>query len=300
MIKVRVPGTSANIGPGFDAFGLALSIYNTFSFEEKNDGKLTIRGVERKYQSDTNLVYRSMQKVFKKVGYHPKGLYIHTDVDIPISRGLGSSATCIVGGLFGANALIGSPLSTEELFDIAVELEGHPDNVAPAIFGGLVVSMNDHGKNVHIKSQVHPCYEFYALVPDFPLSTSDARKVLPKKVSFSDATHNLPRATMTYLALANGSEEILKLCMKDRLHQPYRKRLIAHYDVITKKAREMGCLNTCISGAGPTILAINSVDNHDFQQDMLAYLSEKAPGWLIIPLSPDNQGVQVLGGSTID
>ena len=133
MIKVRVPGTSANIGPGSDAFGLALSIYNTFSFEEKNDGKLTIRGVERKYQSDTNLVYRSMQKVFKKVGYRPKGLYIHTDVDIPISRGLGSSATCIVGGLFGANALIGSPLKADELFDMAVELEGHPDNVAPAI-----------------------------------------------------------------------------------------------------------------------------------------------------------------------
>ena len=296
MIKVRVPGTSANIGPGFDAFGLALSIYNTFSFEEKNDGKLTIRGVERKYQSDTNLVYRSMQKVFKKVGYHPKGLYIHTDVDIPISRGLGSSATCIVGGLFGANALIGSPLSTAELFDIAVELEGHPDNVAPAIFGGLVVSMNDHGKNVHIKSQVHPCYEFYALVPDFPLSTSDARQVLPKKISFSDATHNLPRATMTYLALANGSEDILKLCMKDRLHQPYRKKLIAHYDVITKKAREMGCLNTCISGAGPTILAINSVDNHGFEPDMRAYLAEKAPGWQIIPLAPDHTGVQILGG----
>lgn len=300
MIKVRVPGTSANIGPGFDAFGLALSIYNTFSFEEKDDGKLTIRGVERKYQSDTNLVYRSMQKVFKKVGYHPKGLYIHTDVDIPISRGLGSSATCIVGGLFGANALIGSPLSTEELFDIAVELEGHPDNVAPAIFGGLVVSMNDHGKNVHIKSRVHPCYEFYALIPDFPLSTSDARQVLPKKISFSDATYNLPRATMTYLALANGSQEILKLCMKDRLHQPYRKKLIAHFDVITKKAREMGCLNTCISGAGPTILAINSVDNCSFLTDMSAYLMEKLPGWQIIPLSPDNQGVQVLGGETID
>lgn len=296
MIKVQVPGTSANIGPGFDAFGLALSIYNTFSFEEKNDGKLTIRGVERKYQSDTNLVYRSMQKVFKKVGYRPKGLYIHTEVDIPISRGLGSSATCIVGGLFGANALIGSPLSTTELFDIAVELEGHPDNVAPAIFGGLVVSMHEHGKNVHIKSQVHPGYEFYALVPDFPLSTSDARQVLPKKISFSDATHNLPRATMTYLALANGSEDILKLCMKDRLHQPYRKKLIAHYDVITKKAREMGCLNTCISGAGPTILAINSVTNHGFEPDMRAYLAEKAPGWQIIPLAPDHNGVQILGG----
>lgn len=296
MIKVQVPGTSANIGPGFDAFGLALSIYNTFSFEEKNDGKLTIRGVERKYQGDTNLVYRSMQKVFKKVGYHPKGLYLHSAVEVPISRGLGSSATCIVGGLFGANTLIGAPLTTDELFDMAVELEGHPDNVAPAIYGGLVVSMNDHGKNVHIKSSVHPCYEFYALVPDFPLSTTDARQVLPKKISFGDATHNLPRATMTYLALTNGSADILRLSMKDRLHQPYRKKLINHYDAITKKAKEMGCLNTCISGAGPTILVINSVDNISFQTKMSTYLTEKSPGWQIIPLAPDHTGVQVLGG----
>jgi len=296
MIKVRVPGTSANVGPGFDAFGLALTIYNTFNFEEKNDGKLTIRGVDKKYQGTTNLVYRSMQKVFKKAGHHSKGLYIHSDVGIPISRGLGSSATCIVGGLFGANALIGSPLTTEELFDIAVEMEGHPDNVAPAIFGGLVVSLTDQGKNFYIKSAVHPTFEFYAIVPDFPLSTSDARQVLPKKINFSDATHNLPRATMTYLALVNGSEEILRVSMKDRLHQPYRKKLIAHYDVITRKARDMGCLNTCISGAGPTILAINSVNNPGFMNEMSVYLKEKAPGWQLIPLFPDNAGVQIMRG----
>ena len=296
MIKIRVPGTSANVGPGFDAFGLALTIYNTFSFEEKSDGKLTIRGVDKKYQGTTNLVYRSMQKVFKKAGHHSKGLYIHSDVGIPISRGLGSSATCIVGGLFGANALIGSPLTTEELFDIAVEMEGHPDNVAPAIFGGLVVSLTDQGKNFYIKSAIHPTFEFYAIVPDFPLSTSDARQVLPKKINFSEATHNLPRATMTYLALVNGSEEILRVSMKDRLHQPYRKKLIAHYDVITRKARDMGCLNTCISGAGPTILAINSVNNPGFVNEMSVYLKEKAPGWQLIPLFPDNAGVQIMRG----
>jgi len=296
MLKVQVPGTSANIGPGFDAFGLALSIYNTFSFEEKADGKLTIRGVERKYQSTTNLVYRSMQMVFKKIDFHPKGLYIHSRVNIPISRGLGSSATCIIGGLFGANALSGNRLTTEELFDMAVVMEGHPDNVAPAIFGGLVVSMNEQGKNIYIKSEVHPCYEFYALVPDFNLSTADARKALPKKISYSDAVHNLPRATMTYLALANGSEEILKVSMKDRLHQPYRKKLIAHYDVITRKARDLGCLNTCISGAGPTILAINSVNNQGFQTEMARYLTERMPGWQLLSLTPDNKGVQIFGG----
>lgn len=296
MIKIQVPGTSANIGPGFDAFGLALSIYNTFSFEEKSDGKLTIRGVERKYQSTTNLVYRSMQMVFKKTDCHPKGLYIHSAVNIPISRGLGSSASCIVGGLFGANALCGNPLTTEELFDMAVTLEGHPDNVAPAIFGGLVVSMNDQGKNIYIKNEVHPCYEFFALVPDFNLATTDARKVLPKKITYSDAIHNLPRATMTYLALTNGSEEILKVSMKDRLHQPYRKKLIPHYDVITRKARDLGSLNTCISGAGPTILAINSVSNQNFETEMTRYLSEKMPGWQLLALTPDNKGVQILGG----
>ena len=296
MLKVQVPGTSANIGPGFDAFGLALSIHNTFSFEEKADGKLTIRGVEHKYQSTTNLVYRSMQMVFKKIDFHPKGLYIHSGVNIPISRGLGSSATCIVGGLFGANALSGYRLTTEELFDMAVVMEGHPDNVAPAIFGGLVVSMNDQGKNIYIKSEVHPCYEFYALVPDFNLSTADARQVLPKKITYSDATHNLPRATMTYLALTNGSEEILKVSMKDRLHQPYRKKLIAHYDVITRNARDLGCINTCISGAGPTILVINSVTNQGFEEKMTEFLNEKMQNWKMLSLIPDNKGVQIFGG----
>lgn len=293
MIKVRVPGTSANIGPGFDAFGLALNIYNTFSFKEKKDGKLTIRGVERKYQSNTNLVYRSMQLVFKKVGYNPKGLYIHTQVDIPISRGLGSSATCIVGGLVGANSLSGNKLSIEELFDLAVEMEGHPDNVAPAIFGGLVVSMNDQGKNTYIKSEVHPCYEFYALVPNFTLSTSDARQVLPKKINFSDATHNLPRATMTYLSLVNGSEEVLQASMKDKLHQPYRKKLIRNYDLLTRKAREFGCLNSCISGAGPTILTINSKSNSHFKEKMSDFITRKTPDFKLFPLSPDNEGVKL-------
>ncbi|MGL4607558.1 MAG: homoserine kinase [Eubacteriaceae bacterium] len=294
MIKVQVPGTSANIGPGFDAFGLALNIYNTFTFMEKTDGKLTIRGVERKYQSNTNLVYRSMQKVFNQVNYQPKGLYIHTQVDIPISRGLGSSATCIVGGLFGANALSGNQLTTEELFNLAVEMEGHPDNVAPAIFGGLVVSMNDQGKNTYIKSNVHPCYSFYALVPNFTLSTSDARRVLPKKINFGDATYNLPRATMTYLALVNGAEGILRDSMKDKFHQPYRKKLIHNYDLVTRKAREFGCLNVCISGAGPTILCINSQANEDFFSKMTGFFKEKSLDWKVLSLTPDDSGVRIL------
>lgn len=296
MIKVTVPGTSANLGPGFDAFGLALSLYNTFSFEEKTDGKLTIRGVERKYQGVSNLVYKSMQKVFTHLNYKPTGLFINNQVDIPISRGLGSSATCIVAGLFGANALTGSQLSTEQLFDMAVEMEGHPDNVAPAIFGGLVVSMNEQGHNLFIKNTVHPSYDFYALIPDFPLSTQDAREVLPKKIAFSDATHNLPRATMTYLSLVNGDHDILRYSLKDRLHQPYRKKLIAHYDAIIRKSREFGSLNACISGAGPTILVICENSNQTYESEMSTYMQTKTPHWQLLKLKPDGQGVVVEGG----
>jgi homoserine kinase len=296
MIKVIVPATSANLGPGFDAFGLALNIYNTFSFEEKSDGKLTIRGVERKYQGTTNLVYRAMQEVFSKVNYHPKGLSIHSDVAVPISRGLGSSATCIVAGLFGANSISGNQLSKDDLFNIAVKLEGHPDNVAPAIFGGLVVSLNDYDKNIYIKNTVHPCYDFYAFVPNFVLSTSDARNILPKKISHSDATHNIAKATITYLSFVNGLEDNLKTCMKDRLHQPYRKKLIPHYDSITRKARDFGCLNSCISGAGPTILTVVSKSNPTFSSNMANFIEEKMTDWQMLTLSPDNQGVQIIGG----
>lgn len=300
MIKIQVPATSANIGPGFDAFGLALSLYNSFSFEEKTDGKLTIRGVERKYQGASNLVYKAMLKVFKKVKYQPKGLLINNEINIPISRGLGSSATCIVAGIFGANGLLGNPLPKETLFDLAVELEGHPDNVAPAIYGGLVVSLNEHGHNYYLKNEIHPTYEFYTLIPDFPLSTLDARQALPKKISLNDGVYNLSRATMTYLSLTNGHQDLLKTCMNDRLHQPYRKKLIAHYDTIVNQAINFGALNACISGAGPTILVINSVNNKQFFENIKAFMNDKTPTWQLLKLTPDNKGVKISGGFSLD
>lgn len=291
MIKVRVPATTANIGPGFDAFGMAFQLYNIFSFEERDNGKLTIRGVERRYQGKSNLVYKAMLKVFNRVHYRPKGIYIYTDVNIPVSRGLGSSAACIVGGLVGANTLCGAPLTGKELFDMAVEMEGHPDNVAPAMFGGLVVSLGLKEENHYIKKEVSQCFEFYGLIPDFTLSTMEARKALPKKVFHKDAVFNVSRATMTYLALTEGRPDILKVSVEDKLHQPYREGLIAHYDEVSQKARELGSLNTCISGAGPTLLAITTRDNDQFYAEMGKYLKEKLPGWTLLKLEPDNTGV---------
>ena len=291
MIRVRVPATSANIGPGFDAFGMAFELYNIFSFEERDTGKLTIRGVAKKYQGKSNLVYKAMLKVFNKVGYKPKGLYIYSDVNVPVSRGLGSSATCIVGGLVGANALCGGPLNGRELFDLAVEMEGHPDNVAPAMFGGLVVSIGTREENFYVKKAVSQQFDFYAAIPDFTLPTIEARRAIPKKIHHKDAAFNVSRATMTYLALADGLPELLKESMKDKLHQPYRIPLIANYEDVTHAAADFGALGSCISGAGPTILLISDKTNPDFGDRMKKWIDEMLPQWQFLRLTPDNTGV---------
>ncbi|MDO4288359.1 MAG: homoserine kinase [Eubacterium sp.] len=291
MIRVRVPATSANIGPGFDAFGMAFELYNIFSFEERDTGKLTIRGVAKKYQGKSNLVYKAMLKVFNKVGYKPKGLYIYSDVNVPVSRGLGSSATCIVGGLVGANVLCGAPLTGQELFDLAVEMEGHPDNVAPAMFGGLVVSIGTREENFYIKKPVAPQFDFYAAIPDFTLPTIEARRAIPKKIYHKDAAFNVSRASMTYLALADGLPDILKESMKDKLHQPYRIPLIDHYDEVHSTAEGFGALGSCISGAGPTILIVCDKKNHRFEAEMSRWMAETLPQWQFLKLIPDNTGV---------
>ncbi len=293
-IQVKVPGTSANIGPGFDAFGLAFNLYNSFTFMEKNDGKLTIRGVSRKYQGANNLVYRAMQRVFKRVHYYPKGLYIYTETGVPVSRGLGSSATCIVGGLVGANALCGSPLTQDELFDIAVDMEGHPDNIAPAMFGGLVCSIGSHHHYQYIRKEVADTFAFHLIVPDFELSTKAARAALPDKIPRTDGVFNVAHATMTYLALAEGRPDVLKNSMNDKLHEPYRKHLIRSFDAVKRTALHYGALGVCISGAGPTILAITQKNNLSaFSEHMRDYLSSKEPNWQYYDLSPDNEGTTI-------
>lgn len=295
MIRVQVPATSANIGPGFDAFGMAYQFYNTFSFKEKNDGKLTIRGVERRYQGRNNLVYQAMQKVFSRIHYYPHGLYIFSEVDVPVSRGLGSSAICIVAGILAANALAGSPLSQNELFDMAVAMEGHPDNIAPAMFGGLVCAVESGETNLYIKHSVADCFSFHLIIPDFPLSTKAARKALPLHVSHKDAVYNVSHATMTYLALTEGRPDVLAASMNDKLHQPYRKDLIRSYDLVHGKALQLGALGLCISGAGPTMLAVTENDKaSDFHQAMKAFLGQIEPDWVFYHLNPDNEGARLI------
>jgi len=292
-IRVRVPATTANLGAGFDTLGLAFKLYNTFTFEEKKDGKLTIRGVPPRYQNESNLVYRAMLEVFKRVSYRPKGLYIHSETEVPVGRGLGSSATCIVAGLVAANLMTNTPLEGKKLYDIAVEMEGHPDNITPAMFGGLVAAASTYEETFYYKKEVHDSITFYGIIPDFNLPTREAREALPKRVSHKDAVFNISRATMTYLALIEGDLRTLGAMVDDKLHQRYRKKLIHRYDDVTKLAGQVGAIATCISGAGPTILAMVPANDDYFAQKMTNYLNKELPNWQLLHLEPDNVGVCV-------
>ena len=292
MVKVRVPATSANIGTGFDCLGIALTLYNTYTFEEtEQDGFV---GFAPEFSNKGNLVYTSMMEAFKQMGISfERGITIGIEECIPISRGLGSSAVCIVGGVAGANALAGNRLSDDEVLTIAASIEGHPDNIAPAIFGGMTVSIKDGDRFYANKIKVSDGLKFYALIPNFRLETKAARAALPTSLSFSDAVHNVGRSSMLISVMQNGQFELLETCLSDKLHQPYRKSLIPGYEEIQNKCREFGSYGTFISGAGPTIMTLVSKENTSFESRMADCFDGMENGWRIVCLDVDDVGVCV-------
>lgn len=278
MIKVQVPATSANLGPGFDTLGLALNLYNTFTFQEIPEG-LEITGCEAKFANENNLVYTSMLKTFNRIGYSINGMKVDIKTDIPVSRGLGSSATCILGGVIGANKIAGSPLTKDEILELATEIEGHPDNIAPALFGGLVVSVMEREKIFYNQINVSKEIKFVALIPDFTLSTRDARHVLPSSVSYGDAIYNIGKVSLLLSALSNGRHDLVKIGIKDKLHQPYRGKLIPRFEEILNKCDEMGSLGVFLSGAGPTIMALIDDQDTSFTEEIQEYLKSIDYNW---------------------
>lgn len=292
MIQIKVPATTANLGPGFDTLGLALNLYNLFSFSEIPTG-LEINGSSDAAKNKKNLVYIAMLRTFNILGYNPRGININIESDIPISRGLGSSAACILGGVMGANELASSPLSLEEIFKIATEIEGHPDNIAPALFGGLVVSLKEEAKIYYNKINIAKGIKFVALMPDFKLSTSVARGVLPTKVLFKEAVDNVSRVSLLLSALSNGRFDLLKPSLKDNLHQPYRGALILGFNQILEKSYEFGALGAYLSGAGPTIMTIISDEDTIFVNRINKYLGSIGYKWSVLDLEIDLSGAKV-------
>lgn len=292
MLEVRVPATSANMGPGFDCLGIALDMYNYFYVDEIKSG-LELKGFEECYSNENNLIYLSMKRCFEKTGYKPSGIKIEFKGSIPESRGLGSSASCIVGGVMAANALSGDVLSRDEILEIASEIEGHPDNVAPALFGGMVISIKDKGNIYYDRIKLSKVLKFCAVIPDFKLSTKEARAVLPQNISYSDGVFNVGRACLMVAALANGKKDVIKLACQDRLHQPYRGKLIPDFDEVIDKAYSFGALGVFLSGAGPTIMVILDEENKKFSGLMEEFLNSLKNRWMLKELAPDYEGAIV-------
>lgn len=257
MLHIRVPATTANLGPGFDCLGLALELYNDFKIIpfEKGPSVIVGRGACAGLQGAENIFFAALRRVCKMAGAKPMPLRVEVDGRVPMARGLGSSATAIVAGAMAANRLLGDPLRPAELLLAMTREEGHPDNVAPAFFGGLTAAV-DFGDRVLVKGEdLHPDWRLAVLIPDYPLSTEKARKAIPPKIPVRDAVFNLTRLPFIMDCLAEGWTEDLGPLLEDRIHEPYRKKLIKGYDAIRMAAREAGAAAVYLSGAGPTMAA---------------------------------------------
>ncbi len=264
---VTVPATTANLGPGFDCLGAALGLYNRviFTVAGENDPALTItvKGDEAagvSLQSD-NLIYQSLLTFYQHTGQSPPPLCLDIHLGVPLARGLGSSATAIVAGLVGANTIAGNPLNPTDLLNLAIALEGHPDNVAPALMGHCQLSVQDGDRWEITAIPWHENLVPVLAIPDFELSTEAARSVLPMSYPRTDAIFNAAHLALLIRALETGNGSLLRVAMEDRIHQPYRQRLISGYDALKQVALASGAYNLAISGAGPTLLAIANPDN---------------------------------------
>lgn len=282
-VSVIVPATTANLGPGFDCIGAALTLYNEFTFtrvdlppyQRGETAKVIINvtgaEAERVQTDESNLLYQAFVKLYQHLEQTPPPVEIEIKLGVPLARGLGSSATAIVGGLVGANVLAGEPLSQSQVMELAIAMEGHPDNVVPALLGGCrlaatgveVEPPRGQERQEWEICEVPWCENIVPVVaiPDFELSTKEARQVLPSQVSRADAIFNMAHLGLLLRGLETGNGDWLRAALQDKLHQPYRKALITGYDVVNAAAINAGAYGMVISGAGPTLLVLTDTIN---------------------------------------
>lgn len=264
-VSIIVPATTANLGPGFDCIGAALTLYNEFEFALLPAGEplqIEVAGLEadRVARDASNLAYQSFVRLYEQIGEAVPSVRIAIDLRVPLARGLGSSATAIVAGLLGANMLAGSPLSPEAVMKLAIAIEGHPDNVVPALIGGCQLAASAESDWAICAIDWHPDIVPIVASPNFELSTAEARSVLPQTYSRTDAIFNVAHLGLLLRGLETGRTDWLKVALQDRIHQPYRKALIRGYDAIEQAALAAGACGLVISGAGPTVLALATDD----------------------------------------
>ncbi len=254
MLRIKVEATSANVCVGFDVLGISLSLYNEFTFNKANDFKFV--GFDPIYSNvNNNMVYDSYVEVFKTLNKKPIPVEIGFKGDIPVSRGLGSSSSLIVAGVFAANEILGKPLTKNQCFDICARLEGHPDNVAPAIYGGLVASYKKDNSFYPNLYSINKDLKFIVIIPKYELKTHEAREVLPKSLDYASIVNNLSRIVNIPRAFEKGDMNLLIDLFNDKLHEPYRSKLIKEYEMV-KGICDENKMAFAISGSGSTMLAI--------------------------------------------
>ncbi len=296
-VRVKIPATTANLGPGFDTMGMALNLYNEIILKEDTGFSIFVEGEGAKFVSveKDNLVYQAVEKVFEKINYHASGLHISIKNEIPVSRGLGSSAAAIVGGLVAANELTGKQLSAQEILNMANEMEGHPDNVAPALLGGLVISSMVGEEPVCFSVHLNENWSTVVFIPDTPLSTQKAREVMPREVSLKDAVFNVSKVAMMTAGFVSGDLVLAGRMMEDRLHQPYRMPLIRGAKEILSVAKQAGAYGSAISGAGSTLIAFCEKDREEkikSAMEKMALLKQQSGVCKV--LRPISKGAEVL------
>ena len=316
-VTVTVPATTANLGPGFDCIGAALTLYNQFKFtclpssqgEDSEVLAINVMGAEaqRVTTDRSNLLYQAFVKFYEHLEQIPPPVKIEIQMGVPLARGLGSSATAIVGGLLGANLLSGEALSQQQVMALAIALEGHPDNVVPALLGGCRLAATrvedePQRRGEHREWEVCEvpwCGEVVPIVaiPDFELSTQEARLVLPTEVSRADAIFNTAHLGLLLRGLETGREDWLRAALQDRLHQPYRKGLIPGYDAVNSAAVAAGAYGMVISGAGPTLLALtDTVHSEAVAAAMAVAWKEEGVASVVRSLCVDTQGARSVTG----
>ena len=262
---IKAPATSANLGPGFDTLGLALDLWNETTITPAKDfsAQVSGEGAGRLALGKNNLLFRAAQRLAERAGRSLPPFHAGCVNHIPLSSGMGSSSAAILTGLLAGNALLENPFSREEVLDFACEMEGHPDNVAPAMLGGLVVSTMERGKVIArqipiMGVRLGPPLQITIALPDFYIPTKQARAALPKKVSMKNAIHNISRTALVIEALRSGDLDLLGKVVTDKLHQPYRLRLIPGAQSAMEAAKEAGASAAALSGAGPSVIAFST------------------------------------------
>ncbi|OGL16272.1 MAG: homoserine kinase [Candidatus Rokubacteria bacterium RIFCSPLOWO2_12_FULL_71_22] len=291
-VHVTVPATSANLGPGFDALGLALALHNEVTAVEAEGVRVRIEGEggRRLPRGADNVVARGVRLAYEAAGRHFRGCDLHCVNRVPTARGLGSSAAAWVGGLVAGNALLGAPLSREALLGLAARAEGHPDNVAAALYGGLTVSCADADTVTAVALPVPATLGWVVLIPAVTSATAEARAVLPPSVPLADAVFNVQRVALLLASLQARRLDALGRALDDRLHQPYRLRLFPWMPDVVAAARAAGALGCVLSGAGPTLLAVVLGDSRGVGGAMEAALRRAGIEGVARALAVDAEG----------